>query len=103
MVCGSLGYNPAMRALLLFAVALPSLAYAQTESTGGKTAGATPEWPQFRGPNASGVAAPDARPPLEFGPSKQLALEAADAAGAFVTGGVGRSHLSHVVRPGIEK
>jgi outer membrane protein assembly factor BamB len=30
------------------------------------------EWPQFRGPNATGVAAPDAAPPLEFGPSKRL-------------------------------
>ena len=30
------------------------------------------DWPQFRGPNASGVAAPDAAPPVEFGPSKRL-------------------------------
>src|ERR1022692_1876766 len=27
-------------------------------------------WPQFRGPNASGVAAAGAAPPLEFGPSQ---------------------------------
>ena len=30
------------------------------------------DWPQFRGLNASGVAAPDAAPPLEFGVSKRL-------------------------------
>ena len=54
-----MGYNPAMRALLLFSVVLR--AFAQSA-----------EWPQFRGPNATGVAAPDARPPLEFGPSKRL-------------------------------
>src|SRR5579863_6279724 len=49
-----------MRALLLLA-ALPILADAQ---------GA--EWPQFRGPNATGVAQSEAQPPLEFGPSKHL-------------------------------
>ncbi|HWZ30464.1 MAG TPA: PQQ-binding-like beta-propeller repeat protein [Bryobacteraceae bacterium] len=30
------------------------------------------DWPQFRGPNASGVAATDAAPPVEFGPAKRL-------------------------------
>ncbi|HEV3199805.1 MAG TPA: PQQ-binding-like beta-propeller repeat protein, partial [Bryobacteraceae bacterium] len=50
-----------MRALLIFAAGLGSLAFAQSA-----------EWPQFRGPNATGVAAPEARPPLEFGPSKHL-------------------------------
>src|SRR5947208_1829595 len=54
-------YNPAMRALLLAAVALPALAAAQSAN-----------WPQFRGPNASGIAAPDAAPPVEFGSSKSL-------------------------------
>src|SRR5258708_22743245 len=29
-------------------------------------------WPQFRGPNSSGIAAADAAPPVEFGPSKRL-------------------------------
>lgn len=29
---------------------------------------ATPQWPQFRGPNGSGIAPDDARPPLHFGP-----------------------------------
>ena len=53
-------YNPAMRALLAAGVALGSLA-AQTAN-----------WPQFRGPNASGVAPGDAAPPVEFGPSKRL-------------------------------
>lgn len=32
---------------------------------------ATPQWPQFRGPNAAGVAA-DARPPIRFGPNTNL-------------------------------
>src|SRR5678816_1376662 len=50
-----------MRGLLLIAVALRSLALAQSAS-----------WPQFRGPNASGVAATDAAPPVEFGLSKGL-------------------------------
>jgi outer membrane protein assembly factor BamB len=54
-------YNPAMRALLLVALVLSSLADAQSAA-----------WPQFRGPNASGVAAPDATPPLEFGPSQHM-------------------------------
>src|SRR5580700_510161 len=30
------------------------------------------DWPQFRGPNAGGVAAPDSAPPVDFGPSKRL-------------------------------
>jgi outer membrane protein assembly factor BamB len=50
-----------MKALLVVAIALRSLVVAQSAA-----------WPQFRGPNASGVAAPDAAPPLEFGPSKRL-------------------------------
>jgi hypothetical protein len=32
---------------------------------------ATPQWPQFRGPNASGVA-DEARPPIHFGPDTNL-------------------------------
>jgi hypothetical protein len=56
-------YNPAMRALLVVvvAVALRSLAVAQDAA-----------WPQSRGPNAGGVAASDATPPLEFSPSKHM-------------------------------
>src|ERR1044072_1355585 len=50
-----------MRALVLTAVVPRSLAAAQGT-----------EWPQVRGPNASGIAAPDAAPPAEFGPSKRL-------------------------------
>src|SRR4029077_10564099 len=52
-----------MRALrvVVVAVALRSLSVAQDAA-----------WPQFRGPNASGVAAPDAAPPLAFGPSKHM-------------------------------
>src|SRR6266498_1161117 len=46
---------------LLAAVAFGSLGAAQ----GG-------DWPQFRGANASGVAAPDDAPPVEFSPSKLL-------------------------------
>jgi len=50
-----------MIALVLCAVALRSLAAAEN-----------PEWPQFRGPNSSGIAASDAAPPVDFGPSKRL-------------------------------
>ena len=50
-----------MLALILCAVALRSLAASEN-----------PEWPQFRGPNSSGIAAPDAAPPVEFAPSKRL-------------------------------
>src|SRR5690348_16562761 len=50
-----------MRALFAIAVALPGLALTQSGA-----------WPQFRGPNASGVAASGATPPLEFGPAKHL-------------------------------
>jgi len=46
---------------VLLAIALATLAAAQSA-----------EWPQFRGPNASGVAAAEARPPVEFGPAKRL-------------------------------
>jgi len=45
-----------MRALVLIAVALPGFA----------------QWTQFRGPNASGVAATDAAPPVDFGLAKRL-------------------------------
>ena len=31
-----------------------------------------PNWPQFRGVNASGVAAPDARPPTKIGPTENV-------------------------------
>src|SRR5437016_8939243 len=55
------GYNPAMRALLLAAIVLQSAASAQSAN-----------WPQFRGPNASGIAAADAAPPVEFSTSKRL-------------------------------
>jgi hypothetical protein len=30
------------------------------------------DWPQFRGPNCTGVAAADAKPPVEFGPEKNV-------------------------------
>jgi outer membrane protein assembly factor BamB len=50
-----------MRVSILVFLALRALAFAQT---GG--------WPQFRGPNGSGVAAGDARPPVEFGPTKRM-------------------------------
>src|SRR2546425_277448 len=30
------------------------------------------EWPQFRGPNASGVATREAAPPVDFGPSQRM-------------------------------
>jgi outer membrane protein assembly factor BamB len=34
---------------------------------------ATADWPRFRGPNGQGVAAEGARPPVEFGPNRNLA------------------------------
>ena len=33
---------------------------------------AVPAWPQFRGPNSTGVAAPGGNPPVSFGPSENL-------------------------------
>lgn len=76
---------------------------------------ATPQWPQFRGPNGSGVAE-DARPPVHFGPGTNLlwkdkiitkaeweASEAftkdkfnADRFVAIRSGGVGDSTTTHV-------
>ena len=41
------------------------------------------EWARFRGPNGSGISAA-ANVPIEFGPAKNLALEAAAAVGALV-------------------
>jgi outer membrane protein assembly factor BamB len=39
--------------------------------TGSTSFAAVPQWPQFRGPNSSGVADPD-KPPVEFGPDTNL-------------------------------
>jgi hypothetical protein len=39
--------------------------------TSGALSAAASDWPQFRGPNASGVA-DDARPPVHFGPNTNL-------------------------------
>ena len=36
------------------------------------TFAAEPEWPQFRGPGATGVAAKGATPPTQFGPNKNV-------------------------------
>lgn len=38
----------------------------------GAVSAATPQWPQFRGPNAAGVGTGDARPPVHFGPGTNL-------------------------------
>ena len=40
-----------------------------------------PHWPQFRGPNASGVAPDEARPPIHFGPDTNLLWKTAVPAG----------------------
>src|SRR5580700_52293 len=48
-------YNPAMRALGFLIAAAAAFAA---------------DWPQFRGPNASGVAASDAAPPAKFGSAR---------------------------------
>src|SRR5215831_10122360 len=50
-----------MRALFVLAAALPSI-----------VAGQSAKWPQFRGPNASGIAESGAAPPSEFGLSNRL-------------------------------
>src|SRR5439155_24094474 len=42
---------------------------------------AADNWPQFRGPNSSGVAASDAAPPVEFGPAKNVIWKTALPAG----------------------
>lgn len=52
--------RPLSRVVMLFACVFPTLGTAQP-------AAAPPNWPQFRGPNASGVAA-DAKPPTRIGP-----------------------------------
>lgn len=41
----------------------------------------TPSWPRFRGPNGTGVAETD-KPPIEFGPGKNVLWEAATPSGA---------------------
>src|SRR5258706_9181153 len=58
-------YNPAMRSVSIFVVTMGGLAATFFPARAG-------EWPQFRGPNSSGIAAADAAPPVEFGPSKRL-------------------------------
>ena len=54
--------------ILLLALSLPttSLVYAQV-----------PNWPQFRGPNSSGIAASGCRPPVTFGPGEHLVWKTA--------------------------
>jgi hypothetical protein len=49
-----------MRIVLAIALIGPSLLSGQDN------------WPQFRGPNSSGVTASKSAPPVEFGPSKNL-------------------------------
>lgn len=39
------------------------------------------DWPQFRGPNGQGIAAPGSRPPVEFGPGNLVAWKVALASG----------------------
>jgi outer membrane protein assembly factor BamB len=41
-------------------------------STVGRGADTSPAWPQFRGPGGSGVARDDQKPPVEFGPDKNV-------------------------------
>jgi outer membrane protein assembly factor BamB len=38
-------------------------------------------WPQFRGPNGSGVASPEANPPVEFGPTENVVWKVAVSSG----------------------
>ena len=59
--CGTTMILPPMNTKLVFSF----LAIASALSA------ATPQWPQFRGPNGSGVA-DDARPPIHFGPDTNL-------------------------------
>ncbi len=54
-----------MRSVSIFVVTMGGLAATFFPARAG-------EWPQFRGPNSSGIAAADAAPPVEFGPSKRL-------------------------------
>jgi outer membrane protein assembly factor BamB len=42
----------------------------------GAHAAEVPVWPQFLGPNGSGVAAPEANPPIRFGPKENLIWKA---------------------------
>lgn len=51
-----------MKSLVLFLALFAAVAHA-AES-----------WPQFRGPNGAGLAAEDARPPVAFGPEKNIAM-----------------------------
>lgn len=53
----------------------PVLFAAALSTTAASAASPGPYWPQFRGPNAAGVA-DDAKPPLEFGPDKNLLWKA---------------------------
>ena len=50
-------------------------------SLGARAAGEIEAWPQFRGPNAAGVAADDQPLPVEFGPDKNIAWKTAIPAG----------------------
>src|SRR5262249_6309105 len=75
-----------MRALFVLAAALPSI-----------VAGQSAKWPQFRGPNASGIAE-SGRAPVRVWTIEPLAVEAISAGGPFLTGGLERSRIPDRVR-----
>jgi len=65
--------GPIMRAILLLL---------STTLASAMTAAEPPAWPQFRGPAGSGVAPESAKPPTQFGPSKNIKWKIAVPAGA---------------------
>jgi len=62
-------------------VALTAAAWFALASLPGADGNARPNWPQFRGPSGSGLAAAGEKPPVEFGPGKKMLWKTALPAG----------------------
>lgn len=73
--------------LILFAVSSVATGVAQENSAPGSSGATSANWPNFRGPEGNG-AAPDANPPVEFGPDRNLKWKVAVP---------GRGHSSPIV------
>jgi len=72
---------PFVLAVALLGAAAPTLAQTAAPLTDSQRVADPPNWPQFRGPGGTGVAADDANPPIEFGPEQNVLWKVASGTG----------------------